>query len=150
MITKELRQAMIEKANAIIEENQFIAEELIVDGIIDLLDETAAFDKLSAPTALDLIAAERERHVTVEGWTKEGDAQHVNGELARAAAAYAIPYEYHSERRQLWPKNWDRQMWKPTPENRIKELVKAGALIAAEIDRLNNLEQKEVKNDPAN
>lgn len=27
--------------------------------------------------------------------------------------------------------------WKPSPENRVKELVKAGALIAAEIDRIN-------------
>ena len=29
--------------------------------------------------------------------------------------------------------------WKPSPENRIKELAKAGALIAAEIDRLQRL-----------
>jgi len=27
--------------------------------------------------------------------------------------------------------------WKPTPDDRVRELVKAGALIAAEIDRLN-------------
>ena len=31
---------------------------------------------------------------------------------------------------------WDDTWWKPTPDNRIKELIKAGALIAAEIDRL--------------
>lgn len=56
------------------------------------------------PTALDLIAQERERHETVEGWTKQGDQQHVNGELARAAAAYAIPYEYDSARRNVTQK----------------------------------------------
>ena len=34
----------------------------------------------------------------------------------------------------MWP--WEANWWKPTPEDRIKELAKAGALIAAEIDRL--------------
>jgi hypothetical protein len=34
----------------------------------------------------------------------------------------------------LWP--FAPERWKPSPSNRIRELVKAGALIAAEIDRL--------------
>ena len=34
----------------------------------------------------------------------------------------------------IWP--WNLIWWKPTPNDRIRELVKAGALIAAEIDRL--------------
>ena len=33
-----------------------------------------------------------------------------------------------------WP--WNVVWWKPTPDDRIRELAKAGALIAAEIDRL--------------
>lgn len=33
-----------------------------------------------------------------------------------------------------WP--WDEMLWKPTPDDRIRELAKAGALIATEIDRL--------------
>jgi hypothetical protein len=33
-----------------------------------------------------------------------------------------------------WP--WAERFWKPTPDDRVRELVKAGALIAAEIDRL--------------
>lgn len=37
-----------------------------------------------------------------------------------------------------WP--WGLDFWKPSPDNRIKELVKAGALIAAEIDRLKRVE----------
>ena len=36
----------------------------------------------------------------------------------------------------MWP--WNGSYWKPTPDDRIKELTKAGALIAAEIDRLLN------------
>ncbi len=42
--------------------------------------------------------------------------------------------------RVLFPSTWDWfKWWKPTPENRIKELAKAGALIAAEIDRIQNI-----------
>jgi hypothetical protein len=43
-----------------------------------------------------------------------------------------------------WP--WDREWWKPTPNNRIRELAKAGALIAAEIDRLQRLEERKAGN----
>lgn len=31
---------------------------------------------------------------------------------------------------------WDNEWWKPSPDDRKRELVKAGALIAAAIDRL--------------
>jgi hypothetical protein len=33
----------------------------------------------------------------------------------------------------FWP--WDDEWYKPTPKDPIRQLVKAGALIAAEIDR---------------
>lgn len=75
-----------------------------------------------------LIAAERQRQIEVEGWTAEHDAEHDHGELARAAAAYAM------QSPMLFP--WDDTWWKPVPADRIRELEKAGALIAAEIDRL--------------
>lgn len=95
-------------------------------------------------SGIELIQNERIRQTDVEGWTPEHDASHVNGELALVAAYYAM-----SEKQRLdeistnsfvydaptgFP--WSNEWWKPTPENRIKELVKAGALIAAEIDRL--------------
>lgn len=78
------------------------------------------------------IAAERRRQIEVEGWTPEHDGQHKRGELARAAACYAIAYDLGSERELLWP--WAEDWWKPA--DRIRDLEKAGALIAAEIDRL--------------
>ena len=84
----------------------------------------------------DLIAAERQRQIDVEGWTPEHDAKHTGDDLAAAAACYALPAG--SARRDLqaayWP--WADHFWKPTPYDRVRELVKAGALIAAEIDRL--------------
>lgn len=100
-------------------------------------------------TGIELIARERERQITQEGWTPEHDHSHVDNSLAKAAACYAMPaeerekyqsYTYSEPRRwfpRWWPSSWSVDRWKPTPDNRIKELVKAGALIAAEIDRLN-------------
>lgn len=82
---------------------------------------------------VDLIAAERRRQVEVEGWTPEHDAQR-GDDLALAAACYTIPESWRrSHVLALWPLGWP---WKPCPDDRVRELVKAGALIAAEIDRL--------------
>lgn len=85
---------------------------------------------------IELIAAERQRQIEQEGWTPEHDAEHGKGELAEAAACYAMPERARQTGVSdlLWP--WDEKWWKPTPNDRIRELVKAGALIAAEIDRL--------------
>lgn len=89
---------------------------------------------------IERITAERQRQIEKEGWTPEHDALHSNGELARAAAAYAVPSsegKYSDDLRFiLFPREWHPSWWKPSPENRIRELEKAGALIAAEIDRI--------------
>lgn len=72
---------------------------------------------------------------------------YANEELARAGATYAMPkvirnmYSSYSVKYgkwfpRWWP--WNIKYWKPTPEDRIKELGKAGALIAAQIDYLQN------------
>ena len=96
-------------------------------------------------TGIELIVEERQRQIEKEGWTKEHDAQHKNDELVNAAICYADPnIHYHQENRitkrripnKFWPKQWDIRWFKPT--DRIRDLVKAGALIAAEIDRLQN------------
>lgn len=76
-----------------------------------------------------LIAAERARQVSKEGWDSGHDDEHDDGSIAKAAACYALGSNLH------WP--WSFEWWKPTPNDRRRELVKAGALIAAEIDRLN-------------
>lgn len=91
-------------------------------------------------TGIELIAAERERQIKEEGWTPDHDNEHAIGELANAASCYAmIPALRPSE---LPPSHWPwLHWWKPSPDNRIKELAKAGALIAAEIDRLQRMER---------
>lgn len=81
------------------------------------------------PAARDVLA-ERQRQTDAEGWTAEHDDEHAFGELADAAACYAAYGA--SALPTLWP--FDREWWKPT--NRRRNLVKAGALIIAEIERL--------------
>lgn len=90
-------------------------------------------------TGAELIAAERDRQIDEEGWTSKHDDKHSSGEMADAAAAYLAYRDWHGHEDgdsppPIWP--WEDTWWKPAPDNRIRELVKAGALIAAEIDRL--------------
>ncbi len=88
-------------------------------------------------TGIEAIAAERKRQVEAEGWTPEHDRQHKEGELALAAICYATPLRFRSVWAvvgKLWP--WSSYWWKPTPNDRKREIVKAGALLAAEYNRL--------------
>lgn len=81
------------------------------------------------------VVRERQRQMSVEGWTPEHDDEHANGDMALAAACYAaaaggVPWS--DDVPSFWP--WADQWWKPTTARR--DLVKAGALILAEIERL--------------
>lgn len=93
--------------------------------------------------ALELILAERHRQIAEEGYTPEMDDLCIGHELMIAGACY----ERDPDRRErkflahCWP--FDKEAWKPTAhlgrEGRIRELVKAGALFTAELDRLNRI-----------
>jgi len=83
--------------------------------------------------ALDILN-ERERQIFSEGWGPYHDNQHTDGSLVQVAIAYAgsaigIP-------RYQWPQSWDTKWDKRKRHDRRRKLVIAGALIAAEIDRL--------------
>lgn len=86
-------------------------------------------------TGAELIMLERGRHERL-GWTAEyDDATHTRWQLTRAAIFYlreAKGRKSGSEVPREWP--WDDSAWRPS--ERIDDLVKAGALISAEIDRL--------------
>lgn len=110
---------------------------------------------------ITLIADERRRQISEEKFDVHHDIEfHQNGELAMAAACYALNDHLYPlgqivenkngvhltiERKAFWP--FSKSWWKPAlttkAEERIKELAKAGALIAAEIDRI--LEINELK-----
>jgi len=88
------------------------------------------------------IDAERQRQVQEEGYTPESDDTYVAGELVNAAIAYLqAPYTLGVS--PFWP--WMPEYYKPTPNDRVRELTKAGALIQAEIDRLKRLENQTIK-----
>lgn len=74
------------------------------------------------------IVVERRRQLDAEGYTWGHDDQHRSGELLLAALAYMC---YPGD--DIWP--WDADSYKPGPDP-IRNLVKAGALISAEGDRL--------------
>ena len=76
---------------------------------------------------VELIARERVRQMEGEGFQGERDDQYVYGELATAAMAYL------AEEKALWPPMWDLSWFKLGTI--MRNLVKAGALLAAELDR---------------
>ncbi|WP_279480301.1 hypothetical protein [Aureimonas sp. SK2] len=88
---------------------------------------------------------ERIRQRVAEGYTAEHDDQHVLGEIARAGAAYAIHGGESDEVRDRmrappfwWP--WSPSFWKP--KDRYRDLVRACALLIAELERLNRRAKK--------
>ena len=95
--------------------------------------------------ALEDITAERHRQQADEGWTPEHDDTHTGGEMACAAAVYAVSAAMPGERQRAfnryWP--WDRQWFKPAEARR--DLVRAAALLIAEIERLDRAEARQLE-----
>ncbi|MBU1229531.1 MAG: hypothetical protein KKA55_01740 [Proteobacteria bacterium] len=89
-------------------------------------------------TGIGLIAQERSRQVHEKGFSLEHDAQHTSGELAQAAAYYCWPAaDEKLSRKLLFPDEWEWRWAKREGDRKptLRDLVKAGALIAAELDR---------------
>lgn len=80
------------------------------------------------------VLAERQRQVSVEGWTPDHDDAHDDGSLACAASCYACAAAGLADAERDWPWNGG---FKPADPRRM--LVKAGALILAEIERLDRM-----------
>lgn len=112
---------------------------------------------MSESTGAERIADERHRQKCVEGYTTAHDAEHTDGALTNAASMYLNFADWqrrypdhpltgleflnvgdiHGLGRvgDAWP--WRDEDFKPA--DRVRNLEKAGALIAAEIDRLSTL-----------
>lgn len=84
------------------------------------------------------VLAERQRQISAEGWNPEHDDEHDDGSLCMAAVCYAEGDHDDDLLPANWP--WARKWWKP--RDRRRNLVKAGALILAEIERLDRVAQK--------
>lgn len=97
-------------------------------------------------TVIEEIADERKRQIEAEGWTPTHDDEHAHGELAGAASCYALAAQYIAEGSDtaarekalasrapdVWP--FPIKWWKPRDQRR--NLVRAAALIVAEIERI--------------
>ncbi|WP_445677443.1 hypothetical protein [Pseudomonas putida] len=94
------------------------------------------------------VLAERVRQVEAESYTPERDDQYTSGQLADAASTYAwwarswnLPYAQCAHAPTMWP--WAPGTWKPQAQRQM--LIKAGALILAEIERLDRQKAREVQ-----
>lgn len=116
----------------------------------NLLNEFKQEQERMKLSGANLIAAERQRQINVEGWDVAHDDEYVDGQLMKAARCYLNAMEVIPPYRDAgvwtepcvqvrksppkeWP--WNAKWWKPS-DDYARNLVKSGALIAAEIDRL--------------
>lgn len=100
-------------------------------------------------TPIELITEERNRQQEIEGWTLEHDDKHTDQSMAMAAALYASPSDDLRVLSKLtdcevykdpWP--WLSRHDKREQHDRMKRLQIAGALIVAEMERLQRAEPK--------
>lgn len=86
-------------------------------------------------TGVEFIALERERQIEVERYDKEHDSHLNDGELEKAAISYIHSSTGDKQKAmQEWP--WLLPYLKP--KTRVRDLARAGALIAAAIDKFQN------------
>jgi len=119
-----------------------------IDSTLPQLKEALA--SLQLASVLHDIAQERLRQQAIEGFAAEHDDEHDAGELAAAGAAYALAASdqmhplsqgdagYATKPPEMWP--WAERWWKPAQSRR--NLVKAVALITAEIERIDRAAEK--------
>lgn len=127
--------------------NQHRISRLIVEAPSDELRQLAAeveqytdqlieaLESRTVTAAAADVLAERQRQISFEGWTPEHDDKHSDGEMALAASSYAL-YAHKRPIAPAIPYNWP---WEPEwfkQQGARRDLVKAGALILAEIERL--------------
>lgn len=86
---------------------------------------------------IELIVTERLEQIEKHGWTLDHDTQWSNGELCHAVKGLLLDDEMMRVVVGI-PNGWDGQIWDKLARKSYKErLVIAGALIAAELDRIN-------------
>lgn len=100
----------------------------------------------ATPSAILDVLAERQRQIQAEGWSLTHDDEHDAGDMAAAGASYALnaadvlhPFSQGDgggDMPDCWP--WASVWWKPSSPRR--DLVKACALILAEIERIDRAE----------
>lgn len=100
--------------------------------------------------AIDVMT-ERRRQIVEEGMRPEDDDKLVDRSLAKVAACYVVHASKSPQTRaklymsrmipKRWPDSWAKKWWKP--KNRRRDLVRAAALIIAEIERIDRAKEDE-------
>ena len=117
--------------------NQWLQAENKTPATDAFLAEVLAQVVKSPSNAVQSVIAERQRHQSAEGWTPEHDDQYSKSQLLWASSCYVLNAIHPFNRIPFdWP--WTPEWWKPT--NPRRDLVKAGALILAEIERIDRQE----------
>lgn len=119
---------------------------IFLDGRRCFWTEPDLCSSCAAASGEGLVRKEVFRQLVSEGWTEEHDDRHEKGELLLAAISYAGAVAWPDENPEKgkprpcddWP--WARKWWKPSDEP-IRNLVKAAALVIAEIARRRRLEE---------
>lgn len=93
---------------------------------------------MSSTHAIQMIALERKRQIEELGFTEAHDDHHSTGQLLRAASCYMREPRDRPSARYKAPVDWPfrNDEWKPSTDDRERELIKAAALLCSEIDRL--------------
>lgn len=91
------------------------------------------------------VHTKRQRQMTVHGWSRQEDDTYVDGELAEAA----IPYIQAAQREELGLEDEELQVFWPWADNppkldqpRRELLINAIALLVAEVERMDRIEEK--------
>lgn len=88
---------------------------------------------------IDEIVAERKRQIHDKGYTLENDDAYTNNELIDAAIAYCTSAKKETAAaKECWP--WSLEHFKPSEDRR--DIIKAIALLMAEVDRLDRIKDK--------
>lgn len=134
----DINDAMNEVYGLFIKHAPCLNDEVSTDGLVADLAHAMVRRHAQGTRGCADIAAERQRQINEEGWTAERDDHYSHGKLASAGLCYVYAGIFGPHDRdagfvqRYWP--WHSQWWKPSDTRR--NLVKAGALVAAEIDRL--------------
>lgn len=150
MLDAAPRAALFPSHSYLVEQGELDTREL--SGTTILMGAQRRRVRMLLDRALEAAAVERARQVHELGYTAEHDDEHDKGELARAAAWYALPVNFLDEcgpdaaaaYAGLWPLDWSvpESVPDPTPAQRKRELEKAIGLLAAEWDRLDRVERR--------
>lgn len=145
LVAAAQRQYERKQQEAVQTPEERVEEERRRRGLWDMLNgplglahpQQAADERGTLTAAASDVLAERQRQRTKEGWTLKHDDEHDDNSLAKAAACYALymePVKNIGDVLRFWPKSWSVEYWKP--KDRRRNLVRAAAMLIAEIERL--------------